>query len=64
MFGLSGAMLEAWTEAEYCHGKGSVLNLCHCAVVSSDVVELSASFRFAAVSNGRRGGADGERLGV
>ncbi len=57
-------MLEAWTEAEYYYGKGSVFFLCHRAVVSSDIVELSASFRFAAVANGHCGGAYGKCLGV
>ncbi len=44
--------------------KGNVFFLCRCAVVSSDIIELSASFRFAVVSNGCCSGAYGERLGV
>ena len=49
---------------EYYHGKGSVFFFCHHAVVSSDIVKLSASFRFVAVANGHHGGAYGECLGV
>ncbi len=44
--------------------QSSVFFLCHCAVVSSDIIELSASFWFAVISNGCRGGAYGKRLGV
>jgi hypothetical protein len=61
---LHGAMLEAWTEAKYYHGKDSVFFLCHHAVVSSDIVKLSASFWFAAVANGCPGGAYGKCFGV
>jgi hypothetical protein len=57
-------MLEAWMEAKYYHGKGSVFFLCHRAVVSSDIVELSATFQFAAIAKGRRGGVYGKCLAV
>jgi hypothetical protein len=55
-------MLEAWTEAKY--DEGEVLFLCHCTVVSSDIVELSASLRFATVANGCLRGAYSKRHGV
>ena len=55
--GLDGGRVLSW--------QGSVLFLCHCAVVSCDIVELvSASFWFAAIANGCCGGAYGKRLGV
>jgi hypothetical protein len=58
-------MLEVWTKAKYYRGKCSAFFLCHCAVVSCDIVELvSASFWFAAIANGCCGGAYGKRLGV
>ena len=54
--GLDGGRVLSW--------QGSVLFLCHCAVVSSEIIELSASFRFAVISNGCCGSAYGKRLGV
>jgi len=57
-------MLKAWTEATYCDSKGDVLFLCHSTVMPSGIIKLGASLRFAAITDGRRGGIDGKHLGV
>ena len=64
MLTLPGAVLKSWMDAKDKDGKGGILILCHGAVATSDVVELSASLRFAAVTNSHRSGTGGECLGV
>jgi hypothetical protein len=57
-------MLKAWVKTKYYNGKGDIFFLRHCTVMPSGIIELGACLWFAAVADGRRSGAGGERLGV